>query len=498
MVTATTHGKIGYFVIQVQKRLEKHSDRFFDAKYCAKNAYVTIANKQRGGLMDFLYGRHVTQSELSKNQQQQLEASQHKGTPALRVVDGTLQCQRCGTNINANWVLPQYADVQNVSYCRNCLTMTRLTSLCCLYHLPEPNAFKDRPQCIWNGKLSSAQQEVAVCLQQALETQQQYLIWAVTGAGKTEILFPTLTQWLQKRARIAIVSPRVDVVLELAPRIVSAFSNVTVSVLYGGADPYRYTQLVIATTHQMWRFLQAFDLIIVDEVDAFPFHQDETLHHAVTKALKPDGSLVYLTATPDAAMRHKIEQHQLCAATLPARYHRHALPEPHCEWVGDWRQAILQQRQHSRIFKVIDTFLARKRRFLIFMPNIQLMHQLEILLRERLPEHWRFASVHAQDAQRSNKVQELRSEQYDFLLTTTILERGVTFPNIDVLVIGAEDPTFTTASLVQIAGRVGRKAEYPTGHLCFAVYGKTTALIHACQQIKAMNQLARRRGLIDD
>lgn len=77
----------------------------------------------------------------------------------------------------------------------------------------------------------------------------------------------------------------------------------------------------------------------------------------------------------------------------------------------------------------------------------------------------------------------MRDGQINFLLTTTILERGVTFPDIDVLVIGADDRVFSTAALVQIAGRVGRSAEAPKGLVQFYVSAKTATIRHAQQQI---------------
>jgi competence protein ComFA len=43
------------------------------------------------------------------------------------------------------------------------------------------------------------------------------------------------------------------------------------------------------------------------------------------------------------------------------------------------------------------------------------------------------------------------------LLTTTILERGVTFKHVWVIIIAADDAIYPPASLVQIAGRVGRR-----------------------------------------
>ena len=49
-------------------------------------------------------------------------------------------------------------------------------------------------------------------------------MWAVTGAGKTEMLFAVLHQTLQE-GRIALASPRVDVCLELFPRIQAVFPH---------------------------------------------------------------------------------------------------------------------------------------------------------------------------------------------------------------------------------------------------------------------------------
>ncbi|KHF29008.1 Transcription-repair-coupling factor [Anoxybacillus sp. BCO1] len=84
------------------------------------------------------------------------------------------------------------------------------------------------------------------------------------------------------------------------------------------------------------------------------------------------------------------------------------------------------------------------------------------------------------------------------LVTTTILERGVTVPNIDVAVFGAEQPIFTESALVQIAGRVGRSAQYPTGDIRFFHFGKTKAMVKAKRHIVRMNDEARKRGLLDE
>ena len=92
------------------------------------------------------------------------------------------------------------------------------------------------------------------------------------------------------------------------------------------------------------------------------------------------------------------------------------------------------------------------------------MEQLLPILKKLDPK---IEAVYAEDPQRKEKVQAMREKEIPLLLTTTILERGVTFPNLDVAVFGAEDRIFTESALVQIAGRVGRSAKYPMVTLLF-------------------------------
>jgi competence protein ComFA len=116
------------------------------------------------------------------------------------------------------------------------------------------------------------------------------------------------------------------------------------------------------------------------------------------------------------------------------------------------------------------------------------------ILRKLAPD---IEAVHAEDPDRKEKVQKMRNKEIPLLLTTTILERGVTFPNIDVAVIGAEDNIFAESALVQIAGRAGRSKDYPKGVVTFFHYGKTEEMIKARKQITAMNQEGIRKGLLD-
>lgn len=82
----------------------------------------------------------------------------------------------------------------------------------------------------------------------------------------------------------------------------------------------------------------------------------------------------------------------------------------------------------------------------------------------------------------------MRDEKLQYLITTTILERGVTFPRIDVLIIGADDKTFSENALVQIAGRVGHSADRPIGLVQAYVQHINLKVRAAQKQIIMMNR----------
>ena len=457
----------------------------------------TFIDRKKGGqrLMLELSGREVLIEELTGPLKEREGIAQTKG---FKEVNGQLQCSRCGTSDRKKrQQAPCYCG-KDCYYCTNCLQMGKIKRCSILYAAKEKNQFESLtiPILTWQGELSQQQKEASADIIETIQSGGERLIWAVAGAGKTEMIFKGIELALQANKRVCIASPRVDVCLELAPRLKSAFQNVPLAVLYGGSDEtYRYTQLVIATTHQLLRFNQAFDVLIIDEIDAFPFNIDQTLQYAAKKAKKESGSLIFLSATPSKKMQRSIQKNKLAVTKLPARYHEHPLPEPTLIWCGNWQKKIREQKATGVFFRHLKKSLEQKKRVLIFLPNIVLMQKLAIQIKNCFPDSL-FTTVHAQDPQRKEKVIEMRQEKVDFLLTTTILERGVTFKNIDVFVLGAEDRTFTESALVQIAGRAGRHKDFPNGAVLFFYYGKTKALKGAIHQIKKMNRLAIERGLV--
>ena len=97
------------------------------------------------------------------------------------------------------------------------------------------------------------------------------------------MIYKIVAYVLGNKGRVAIASPRVDVCRELFLRMQRDFTC-SISLLHAESEPYDGSPLVIATTHQLLKFYQNFDLVIVDEVDAFPFVGNVMLNHAVEQA----------------------------------------------------------------------------------------------------------------------------------------------------------------------------------------------------------------------
>ncbi len=103
-------------------------------------------------------------------------------------------------------------------------------------------------------------------------------------------------------------------------------------------DKEKDAVLVVATTHQLLRYYRAFHVMVVDEIDAFPYCADQMLQYAVKQAMKEKAARIYLTATPDETWKRKLKQGKQKGVIVSGRYHRHPLPVPLFCWCGNWKK----------------------------------------------------------------------------------------------------------------------------------------------------------------
>ena len=418
--------------------------------------------------------------------------------PGFNKGNGKIVCNRCGNqNVEEFAVGPCIICQKNCYYCLRCLNMGKVKECCVLVVIEEKTpAFSPHSvQLYYKHQMSKEQEKLSQELVKV--TDKEHLVWAVTGAGKTEMIFELMKSVLEEGGRVGLAAPRIDVCNELAPRIKEAFPLEEVTVLHGLTDEsYKRTPITIATTHQMLRFYHAFDVLMIDEVDAFPYSNSDMLEFAVHRAVKPTGRLVFMTATPSKLELYQIQHHQLSYSLLPARFHRHPLVVPLFKELRNWDRALEKKKIPQELYLWMKKRLDEKTPFLVFVSTIVQIPAVEEMMR-RAFSNASFSSVSSQEEQRQERIQQMRDGKLDFLITTTILERGVTFYGIDVAVTEAQEEIFTREVLVQIAGRVGRSVNHPGGEVVYFYEGMSRAMKQAKKEIESLNEEARKRGLIE-
>jgi len=347
----------------------------------------------------------------------------------------------------------------------------------------------------------------------------EFLVWAACGAGKTEITFPLIEQSLLNGRRILFAAPRLDVVQDLQPRLERYFKQCSVKVFSANARPdWEYSLLNVATTHQVLKFYQSFDLIILDEMDAYPYADSSMLKYGIRKALKRDGRMVYLSATPSADVIERARQTGMFIR-LPVRFHGMLAPVPEIvvlklpslselvklsELPGSLSfSGIPRTKLFSPFFRIKPFFvllqrlseLAAEGPLLLFVPVVELVAAWVKTLRAYYPGK-RIEGSWSSDPDRKKRTSSFLEGDCDIFVSTSILERGITVPGVQVAVLYADHVLFEVRVLVQMAGRVGRTEMFPRGRVIFIGAQKTRAMIEAISWINEQNNLAQSGGFI--
>ncbi len=443
-------------------------------------------------LQQFLFGKHLLLDELPYPIE---EIHEHYLNGHILYEKGILiekqgyWCARCGNRAQDLFAsFDCFRCKEECVYCRNCIMMGRVSQCTPLLRWSGPDVLWSNQSVLqWGGQLSALQHSASRRITEVVVQPQELLICAVCGAGKTEILFKGIEKAIGQGQRVCLSTPRTDVVTELLPRFEQAFPHVNVQALYGGhVKMDESTQLILSTTHQLFRYKDAFDMMIVDEVDAFPFSYDKTLQFAVEKASKNNATKIYLTATPSETMLQRVKLNSLEVVHISKRYHGFPLPVPRFKWCGNWSKQLKKRRLPENVMSYIATRYEQKRKCLLFVPTVDIAIEVESLVKDRVNSEF----VHSEDPKRLEKINQFRKGEIEVLITTTILERGVTVPEIDVAILGAEHEVFTSNALVQIAGRAGRSIQDPYGEVVYFHYVKSKEMVSAKRTIQDHNRRA--------
>jgi len=296
------------------------------------------------------------------------------------------------------------------------------------------------------------------------------LVYATCGAGKTELLLDFLSDALSKGYKVGWAIPRRAVVLQLQQRLQDYFKDLIVIAVCQGYTTTIQGDLIICTTHQLFRYYKYFDYLVIDEPDSFPFKDNTVLKNIAISSVK--GKIIFLTATPDDfAYKHTSYQVELFE-----RPHKHPLDIPKVI-------RVISSLDHLVLSYYI---LKNKKKLLVFVPSIKMANSFGLLYRILCD-----CSVLTSKSDNKEKiVEDFIKKDNAVLISTTILERGLTIPNVNVIVFQADSDIYDLAALVQMAGRVGRVKEYPSGKILFITNNSSIKVKKCIKSIENMNLAA--------
>ena len=300
------------------------------------------------------------------------------------------------------------------------------------------------------------------------------MLEAVCGAGKTEIVVETISEYLKDKKKVCYAIARREVVIELSKRFKEIFKSAKIATLCEG---YYETSgdLIVCTTHQLYRYYQSFDLLILDEVDAFPFKGDEVLENIALNSLKKAGRIIYSSATIDDYIKKFIDKREYKVVNLYRRPHNHDLIVPRIIYLP---KIIIP-------LYVFNYLLHTKRQIIIFCETKSLVRVFYFLLKPFIKTTYVYSDLDS----RSQNIKDFKDKKYQVIVATTVLERGITIPSIDIVLIKYHKHIFDKASMIQMIGRVGRSFKDPEGEAIILTNHYDKEVIETRKEIIKANEM---------
>lgn len=192
--------------------------------------------------------------------------------------------------------------------------------------------------------LNAGQRQASDAIQTALGRFQPFLLYGITGSGKTEVYFDAMAKVLAQGRQVLFLLPEINLTPQLLKRVEDRFADVPTAVLHSRMAAGRRTQdylramlgqakLVIGTRLAVFTPMDDVGLIVVDEEHDGSFKQDNELRYhardlAVWRAKQSGCPVVLGSATPSLESWHKAQSGAYRLLQLTERAHTAAqLPQ---------------------------------------------------------------------------------------------------------------------------------------------------------------------------
>lgn len=307
----------------------------------------------------------------------------------------------------------------------------------------------------------------------AYQNNQNVVLEAVCGAGKTQMLYEVINYALNNNQKVGISVCRKQLLYELYDRIKDDFKIKDISLHTGEIKQITNKSFIFLTCHQLVKYPHYFDLLIIDEVDAFPFCDNYELEY---QSIMSSKRFIFLSATLPNKYNRLVDNNHAIKISVNNRFHYQKIPQPKVII----KNKLLCDMWLIKYLKKCDS------QVIIFVSDIKKGYKLESKLRLfKIKTNFVSSKCISQEILNS-----FRNKEFEVLISTTILERGVTFKKINVVVYLADNDIFNSQTLIQISGRVGRDYKYYDGDIYFLCQSSNLEIEECLRIIGESNEMS--------
>jgi len=300
-------------------------------------------------------------------------------------------------------------------------------------------------------KLSNGQRQSIIDIVRDIKSTMpmRRLLSGDVGTGKTATFLLPCAAAALSGARVAILVPNELISAQVANEARNLF-GVTVSEVCGSvkmkAADIAKTQLFVGTTallSMMKKHDMKFDLVVIDEQQKFSREQRAAL-------LSERTNLIEATATCIPRTMALVTHGGMEVSTLGE-----------CPVKKDIKSKLIGSNERAWLYNEVASTMNAGRQCVIVYPAINAENERDGV--EGAFELWngkfpgKVASLHGKlkDDEKRNAIEAFKAGEINMLVTTSIIEIGITLPSLELLVVTSPD-RFGSSTLHQYRGRIAR------------------------------------------
>ena len=211
----------------------------------------------------------------------------------------------------------------------------------------------------------------------------EFLIYGITGSGKTEIYLQLIEEVLKKQKTSIVLVPEISLTPQMVDRFIARFGQDKIAVLHSKLSiGERYDQwnkikkgeckIVIGARSAIFAPVQNLGLIIIDEEHDSSYKSETNPRYNAKElagfiAKQNNIPLVLGSATPDITTYYKAQTQKIELITLTKRANNASLPEIE---VVDLRQELANGNRSilsTRLYDAIEENLKNKKQTILFL-----------------------------------------------------------------------------------------------------------------------------------